>query len=116
MGGMDNRPFDYIWLTDGAEKEAADYIAAYKDNSLSEICNKTKSFLRGYYSNYSLELLATVDYLLENVSELADWRQKEESVVLDVLAREIQNWSRRKEQMFPPSLLSIAVKYLRAAL
>lgn len=116
MGGMDNRPFDYIWLTDGADKEAADYIAAYKDNSLSEICNKTKSFLRGYYSNYSLELLATVDYLLENVSELADWRRKDESEVLDVLAREIQNWSKRKEQMFPPSLLSSAVEYLRAAL
>lgn len=116
MGGMDNRPFDYIWLTDGAEKEAVDYIAAYKDGSLSEICDKTKSFLRGYYSNYSLELLATVDYLRENVSELADWRQKDESEVLDVLASEIQNWSRRKEQMFPPSLLSSAVKYLRAAL
>lgn len=116
MGGMDNKPFDYIWLTDDAEKEAMTFAESYKDNRLIEICNKTKEFLRGYYSNYSLELLSSVDYLLENVDELRDWRMKEESEVIEILTRDIQNWSKRKEQMFKPELITGAVRYLRSAI
>ena len=66
MGGRRARPFDYIWLTDDAASEAQKYIDNYKDSSLQEICNKAMHFLRGNYSNYSLELLSTVYYLLEN--------------------------------------------------
>ncbi len=116
MGGMDNRPFDYIWLTEDAEKEAIDYATTYKDNCLIEICNKTKEFLRGYYSNYSLELLSTVDYLLENTAELKNWRLKEEGDVINILTREIQGWSKRKEQMFKPELITEALRYLRFAI
>lgn len=113
MGGMESRPFDYIWLTDGAGQEADDYIKGYKDDDLQIICDKTKNFLRGYYSNYSLELLATVDYLLENTETLKDWRKKDADIVLDVLKQEIQKWSKRKEQMFKPEWLVKAVEYLR---
>ena len=113
MGGMENRPFDYIWLIDGAEQEAINYIDRCMNNSLREICEKTKQFLRGYYSNYSLELLASVDYLLENVPTLQSWRTKEIGYVLDILEQEIQEWSKRKEQMFKRALLSDAVNYLR---
>lgn len=113
MGGMENRPFDYIWLIDGAGQEAKNYIDRCMNNSLREICEKTKQFLRGYYSNYSLELLASVDYLLENVPTLQSWRTKDMGVVLDILEQEIQEWSKRKEQMFKRALLSDAVSYLR---
>ena len=113
MGGMENRPFDYIWLIDGAEQEANNYIDRCMNSSLREICEKTKQFLRGYYSNYSLELLASVDYLLENVPTLQSWRTEEMGYVLDILEQEIQKWSKRKEQMFKRALLSDAVDYLR---
>ena len=113
MGGMENRPFDYIWLIDNAEQEANAFIDEYKDNTLREICDRTKIFLRGYYSNYSLELLSSVDYLLENVPSLQDWRDKDMVYVLDVLEQKIQGWSKRKEQMFTRALLSDAVNYLR---
>ena len=113
MGGIENRPFDYIWLIDGAGKEADNYIDRCMNNSLRQICEKTKEFLRGYYSNYSLELLTTVDYLLENVPMLQNWRTKDMGYVLDILEQEIQEWSKRKEQMFKRALLSDAVNYLR---
>lgn len=113
MGSMENRPFDYLWLTDDAEQEANAFINGYKDNSLRAICDNTKRFLRGYYSNYSLELLATVDYLLENAESLKNWRNDNMENVLDTLELEIQKWSKRKEQMFKRALLSIAVCHLR---
>lgn len=112
MGGMENRPFDYIWLIDGAVQEANAFIDGYKDDNLRIICDNTKKFLYGYYSNYSLELLATVDYLLENVESLKHWRNDDMGNVLDILEQEIQKWSKRKEQMFKRDLLSEAVRHL----
>lgn len=113
MGGMDPRPFDYIWLIDGAEEEANQYIDANDNKELRVICDKTMCFLRGYYSNYSLELLSTVDYLLENKASLKQWKSDDVNLVLDILEQEIQGWSHRKEQMFKRNLLSDALEYLR---
>ena len=113
MGGMDPRPFDYIWLIKGAEEEANQYIDANDNKELRVICDKTMCFLRGYYSNYSLELLSTVDYLLENKASLKQWRSDDANLVLDILEQEIQGWSHRKEQMFKRNLLSDALEYLR---
>ncbi len=113
MGGMDVRPFDYIWLTDDAALEAQKYIDDYKDCRLREICDKAKKFLRGYYSNYSLELLSTVDYLLENQPEMKDWKYTDEHKVTDILMQKIQQWSRRKEKLFNPSHVTFAIKALK---
>lgn len=113
MGGMDARPFDYIWLTDDAAAEARKYVDDYKDNRLCEICDRTMVFLRGNYSNYSLELLSTVDYLLENQPELQGWKNTDEGEVTDLLMQEIQQWSSRKERMFKPSLVTTAVRELK---
>lgn len=114
MGGMENRPFDYIWLIDGAEGEANAYIDGYINDELREICDKTKKFLSGYYSNYSLELLASVDYLLENVESLKNWKNNDIKHTLDILEHEFQQWSRRKEQMFKRNLLEQAIIYIKS--
>ena len=113
MGGMNPRPFDYIWLIDGAEEEASQYIDANDNKELRAICDKTMRFLRGNYSNYSLELLSTVDFLLENTPSLKQWRSDDANKVLDILEQGIQCWSHRKEQMFKRILLADALDYLR---
>lgn len=114
MGGMENRPFDYIWLLDDAEHEATRFIDESKNAvQLRDICEKTKNLLRDYYSNYSLELLASVDYLLNNVPALHNWRNDDDNEVLEILTTEIQNWSKRKEQMFKRNYLSAAYHYLK---
>lgn len=114
MGGMENRPFDYIWLVDDAEKEAEQYLDGNEDARLKEICERTKQFLHGNYSSYSLELLSSVDYLLETVPSLKDWRNNDKSVVHDTVENEIQNWSVRKERLFKRQLLAATVEFLRA--
>ena len=113
MGGMDARPFDYIWLLDDTEAEAWRYIDESGDASLRTICDKARQLLRGYYSNYSLELLSSVDYLLQTVPALSSWQTDDRNQVLDTLMQEVQHWSRRKEQMFPRNLLAQAVDYLQ---
>lgn len=115
MGGMENRPFDYIWLIDGAEQEANDFLNSCMDSRLRDICAKTMGFLQGCYSNYALELLSSVDYLLQTVSSLENWKNDAPNVVLDTLEHEIQNWSKRKEQMFKRTFLLDAVNYLKTS-
>lgn len=56
---------------------------------------------------------ASVDYLLENVQSLKNWRSDDVGNVLDILEQEIQEWSKRKERIFKRALLSDAVSYLR---
>ncbi len=113
MGSMENRPFDYIWLTDDAGREAKIFIDGYKDGSLRQICEDTQEFLSGYYSYYSLELLASVDYLLENTPSLKNWKDSNEKDVLHILEDEIQGWSKRKGQMFKSEFLRKAFNHLR---
>lgn len=115
MGGMANKPFDFIWLVDDAENAAKKFLAESGESRYEEICRKTMAFLRGYYGNYSLELLSSVDYLLENVDTLTHWRQDKEENVINVLEDEMQKWSRRKEQMFTRHLLGKAVHYIKGA-
>ena len=112
MGGMDVRPFDYIWLTDDAALEAQKYVDDYKDGCLREICDRAKNFLRGNYSNYSLELLSTVDYLL-NQPEMKGWKNADERKVTELLVQKIQQWSHRKEKMFNPSHVTFAMRELK---
>ncbi len=116
MGGMEARPFDYIWMTEDAASEAQTFVEGYKDNSLKDICNKSMAFLRGNYSNYSLELLSTVDYLLENAQGLSGWREASVDDVTDRIVTEIQKWSERKEKMFKRSFVSDAIKQLSQVL
>lgn len=114
MGGMENRPFDYIWLLEDAEREATLFVSETKNaGQLINICEKTKILLRDYYSNYSLELLSSVDYLLNNVPALHNWKNKDDETVLDILTTEIQNWSKRKEQLFKRIYLKEAYNYLK---
>lgn len=114
MGGMENRPFDYLWLLDGAGTDASNYINQSADSDrLLSICNKTKDFLRDYYSNYSLELLSSVDYLLDTIPALQNWRNESDSKVLSILTDEIQRWSKRKEQIFKADYLEKAYSYLK---
>ncbi len=116
MAGMQNRPFDYIWLTDDAENEAKKFIDNNNDDRLMNICNKTMDFLRGSYSTYSLELLSSVDYLLQNTPALHNWRDMQDEKVLELLAKEMHQWSARKEHLFKPEFLARAFDYLKIGL
>lgn len=113
MVGMQNRPFDYIWLTDDAAQDAYSFISNHENKELMKICSNTMKFLSPYYSNYSLELLSTVDYVLNDRQDFENWRNQEEEVILQKLHQKLHDWSSRKEKMFKAEHLELAVNYLR---
>ncbi len=58
--------------------------------------SKDNGVLRSYYSNYSLELLSTVDYILQNIPALKDWKTDDEDMVVGLIGQEICRWSSEK--------------------
>lgn len=100
MGGMDVKPFDQIWLLKDTPKTINDYINESKNLKYKEISERTKKFLRGYYSTYSLELLATVDFIINKEPKLKDWRVMDLNDVIVIVNEDIKGWSKRKEDLF----------------
>lgn len=114
MGSMDNSPFSFIWLADDAAQCARDYLANYGDDRLSAICERTKNFLAYYYSNHSLELLSSVDYILENSPELSDWRERDENEVREIIMCKLAEWNERKKRIFNPSHVETVLRHLKS--
>ncbi|MDE6480599.1 MAG: macro domain-containing protein [Muribaculaceae bacterium] len=113
MTALEARPFDYIWLTDDAEKEAIAYLNECNGKIYLEICEKTKRFLRSFYSNYSLELLSTVDFILHRLCPASVWKQEDQNTLESTVNTEIQKWSTRKGQIFKPEFIRKAIDHLR---
>ena len=100
---MEAKPFDQIWLLPDTMKTIKEYMSTENNKKFKDIADKTKSFLRGYYSAYSLELLATVDFILNEEEHLYNWKSMDDNDVLDVVNDAIQNWSKRKSDLFKSS-------------
>lgn len=103
MGGMQVKPFDEIWILEDTPKTIEDYLSDEQYRQYKEIDNKTKNFLRGYYSNSSLELLATVDFLLQNDVNLKNWKKMDSEMLLYTLNQDITKWSKRKGRLYSGS-------------
>lgn len=115
MTALEARPFDYIWLTDDAEKKSLEYLQSCNDTSFLEICDRTKELLRTFYSNYSLELLSTVDFILHRLSPTSSWKQEERDALESTVTSEMQKWSVRKGQIFKAEFIRKALEHLRVS-
>ena len=100
MGGMEAKPFDQIWLLPDTVEAIEKYMSVEENKELKSIADKTKNFLRGYYSAYSLELLATVDFILNDDERLHKWKSMDQDIVLDIVDDDIRKWSKRKSDLF----------------
>ena len=97
----DKKPFEELGLMLEAEKEVNDYLDDHENKQNKEIVLKTKAFLTGFYANFGLELLSTVDFIITE--------KKTNSV--DEITKHLQNWSKRKKTLFNnPKFISIAVQ------
>lgn len=103
MGGMQPKPFDEIWLMEDTPNAITDYLNNDANKTYKDICEETKQFLRGYYSTYSLELLSTVDFILQNDGRLKNWKAMAEHEVISDVDEDIRKWSPRKESLFSGS-------------
>jgi len=99
----DTKPFEELNLMMDAEDDVLQYLTTHSDKSLIEITNMTKSFLSGYYSNFALELLSTVDFIATKVNSLEE----------DIIIAEIESWSDRKKSLFAnQKFISKAISHL----
>jgi len=101
---MNKKPFDPLTLVGDAYEIVKAYVE--KNHDLLEIANKTIVFLRGFYSDFALELLSSLDYLAT----------KEKTLDKQIISQRLEQWSVRKRTMFSnPKYLDISLKHLSNA-
>lgn len=88
--GKDTKPFQEIWPVMEGEKEIEAYLNASENARYKEIVQKTKEFLTGFYSSFALELLSTVDYIMQSyhISSPEDVKSQ------------LEKWNDRKRTLF----------------
>ena len=98
---MNKKPFEPLSLVSDGSEEVRNYIENNPD--LIDIASKTTKFLDGFYSDFALELLSSLDYL----SEL------HKTTDIDFLTQKLKSWSNRKESLFSnPKYVYISLKHL----
>lgn len=110
MSDLNNKPFDDIWLLPGTLEAVNEFWQNGDYSEYKRVVERTEEFLSGYYSNFGLELLATVDYILQN--HMKNQPTDDDAVVMTVLDY-VKNWNERKRQLFTESHVRNAVNYLK---
>ena len=85
---MDKKPFESLSLVVDSFDEIEAFIEA--DDNLKEIAKKTKAFLDGFYSDFGLELLSSIDYLMRQYGTIS----------VDDIYNHLSQWSHRKGKIF----------------
>ncbi|MHC5310050.1 type II toxin-antitoxin system antitoxin DNA ADP-ribosyl glycohydrolase DarG [Myroides sp. LJL116] len=99
---MNKKPFEPLSIiTEGYE----DVIKHIENNQeLKDLAIKTTNFLTGFYSDFSLELLSSLDYLSIKLN----------SHDITTLTQGLENWSDRKRSLFSnPKFVNISVQHLK---
>lgn len=110
MGSLSNKPFDELWLTADAAEVANQYLSLPDNQEYNVIAEKVKTFLRGYYSNYMLELLATIAFLKVNGTHLANVAMEKQ---IEIIGQNLALWSNRKERLFhKTNMIATALSHL----
>ena len=114
MGSMQAKPFQEIWLLKDTSEIVKNYLNREEHHEYKVVCDNTKTFLRGYYSTYSLELLSTIDFILQTDKRLVSWKNMDQNEVLYLVTEDIRAWSNRKETLFAGSkYVQVILTHLR---
>jgi len=100
MHDMSQRPFDPLWLMKDTRTLVNEYLDKPENETYRAIAQRTLAFIEPFCSDYGVELLATIDYILMTTPSLAHWREDDEEKVIDILCDELVAWNERKQRMF----------------
>jgi uncharacterized protein YwgA len=89
-GTKDKRPFDAIGIIPDGEDAVNQYLSKPDNQQYKQTVDKTKQFLSGFYSSFGLELLSSIDFLMQ------DLKTDQE----EIIAKELDKWSNRKRTLF----------------
>jgi uncharacterized protein YwgA len=100
----DARPFEPLLLNYEKEAEVQAYIKSHFDSIQKKRLDNLLGFIQGFESAFSMELLATVAFMLE------------ENPGLDIteIEKRLKDWSERKVKMFKPAYLEVAYQHLKS--
>ena len=98
---MNKKPFESLSLVVDSFDEIETFIES--DDKLKDIARKTKAFLDGFYSDFGLELLSSIDYLMCQYGTIS----------VDEIYNHLSQWSHRKGKIFNDHrFIEIARKHL----
>ncbi|TAE73159.1 MAG: hypothetical protein EAZ85_07820 [Bacteroidetes bacterium] len=99
----DKKPFEELGLMIDAESDVNQFLDKDENENYKKIVEKTKSFLTGFYSDFALELLSTIDFII---------LEKKVNSKEDV-TKELENWNDRKKTLFNnPKFIEITFNHL----
>lgn len=102
---MSKKPFEPLTLV----ADGYDVVKAHVEGNqeLNKIAQKTIAFLQGFYSDFALELLSSIDYIV--IEEKTTEKQK--------ISQKLEEWSDRKRSMFSnPKYINVSLKHLQEGL
>lgn len=101
---MDKRPFEPLTIVADGFNEVKSHIENKPE--LVKIAKDTTRFLNGFYSDFALELLSSIDFIAS----------KEKSFDRQVISAKLNEWSDRKQSMFSnPRYIDISIRHLQSA-
>ena len=103
----DKKPFEELGLIPDGEIGVNEYLEQPENAVHKEVIEKTKKFLSGFYSQFGLELLSTVDFI----------KQEKQASTIEAITKELKNWSDRKKTLFTnPNFIQIAMNNIQSHL
>ncbi|GAB4017287.1 macro domain-containing protein [Spirosoma migulaei] len=101
---MNKKPFEPLTLVSDGYETVKFHIES--KNELLDIAQKTMSFLNGFYSDFALELLSSIDYIATKTNALNQ----------QIISKELEEWSDRKRSLFSnPKYISISINHIQQA-
>jgi len=101
---MDKKPFEPLTIVADGFAEVKSHIENKPE--LIKIAKETTRFLNGFYSDFALELLSSIDFIAS----------KENSFDREIISNRLNQWSDRKQSMFSnPKYIDISIRHLKTA-
>lgn len=99
---MDKKPFEPLTLISDGYDEVKNYVEAKSE--LKQIADRTTTFLNGFYSDFALELLSSIDFLA----------QKEQTFDKQMISNKLEEWNDRKRTLFSnPKYIDVSLRHLQ---
>lgn len=99
---MNKKPFEPLTLIADGYEIVKKHIDSNQE--LFGIAKKTMDFLNGFYSDFALELLSSIDYITTN----------QKTFDKQVISLKLEEWSNRKRSLFSnPKYIDISVNHLQ---
>jgi hypothetical protein len=99
---MDKKAFDPLTLVEDGKAAVVELVEGNPE--LKKIAGDTMRFLDGFYSDFALELLSSIDYIMLSTGAMTK----------EAIMERLSLWSDRKRSLFSnPKYLSISLEHLK---